>query len=64
MPQGNYVLTVTPQNDREQKETGQYIPFSVNPAAATASYIEVERLFSVSVLFRVPADQNKPTGAI
>lgn len=57
MPQGNYVLTVTPQNDRGQKGEPASTSFSVNPPLPP-SYIEVEPAISVSVLFRVPADRT------
>ncbi|EMH1212443.1 DUF1983 domain-containing protein, partial [Morganella morganii] len=52
MPQGNYVLTVTPQNDRGQKGEPASTSFSVNPPLPP-SYIEVEPgYFSLGIVPR------------
>lgn len=52
MPQGNYVLTVTPQNDRGQKGEPASTLFSVNPPLPP-SYIEVEPgYFSLGIVPR------------
>lgn len=52
MPQGNYVLTVTPQNDRGQKGEPASTSFSVNPPLPP-SYIDVEPgYFSLGIVPR------------
>lgn len=52
MPQGNYVLTVVPQNDRGQKGEPASAAFSVNPPPPP-SYIDVEPgYFSIGVIPR------------
>nr|WP_225902860.1 DUF1983 domain-containing protein [Morganella morganii] len=52
MPQGNYVLTVTPQNDRGQKGEPASTSFSVNPPLPP-SYIKVEPgYFSLGIVPR------------